>query len=88
MSSITSTLPEDPQEAEKSLIRMVTDAYSRTLAWKYDQDEIDAIESDIRTVVAPAALGLSPEFEKWESRATAAGVIWEVDGNGLLRVDY
>lgn len=88
MSSITNTLPEDPQEAEKVLLRMVTDAYRRTLAWKYDQDEIDAIEGDISTVVAPTALGLSPEFGKWESRATAAGVVWEVDEEGFVRVSY
>lgn len=88
MSTITNTLPEDPREAEKALIRMVTDAYRRTLAWKYDQDEIEAIESDIRGVITPPALGQSPEFGKWESRATAAGVVWEVDDNGLLRVDY
>lgn len=88
MSSISETLPEDPLEAEKVLIRMITDAYRRTLAWKYDQDEISSIQNDIKTVTAPAALGLSPEFGKWESRATAAGVSWEVDDEGFIRVSY
>lgn len=88
MSSINVILPEDPQAAEQTLIRIVTDAYRLTPAWKNDPNEIAAIEDDIRTVTTPAALGLSPEFAKWESVTTSAGVVWEVDDDGHVSVIY
>jgi hypothetical protein len=88
MESIETELPEDPQEAEKTLIRMVTDAYRFTPSWRNDQVEIAAIEMDIENVTAPAALGLSSEFERWDRIATAAGVIWEVSDEGFVKVSF
>lgn len=88
MDNVAGVLPEDPLEAEKVLIRVVTDAYRKTAAWQNDQNESDSIEIDIQNVSAPAALGLSPEFDKWDRVATAAGVIWEVDDEGVVRVQY
>lgn len=88
MPSINDVLPEDPLEAEKALIRVVTDAYKKTSAWKDDQDEIAAIEDDIQNISEPGALGHSPEFGKWETLAVAAGIVWEVDEEGFIQVTY
>lgn len=88
MDNVAGILPEDPLEAEKVLIRVITDAYRKTAAWKDDLNEAEIIEIDIQNVSAPAALGLSPEFAKWDRVATAAGVIWEVDDDGVVRVQY
>ena len=88
MDNVAGVLPEDPLEAEKVLIRVVTDAYRKTESWTNDQIEVEAIETDIQNVTEPAALGLSPEFGRWDSVATAAGVIWEVDDDGVIRIQY
>ena len=89
MSTTFKPLSDDPAQAERELIRALTDAYSLTPSWAGDGDERAEIEKDIRAVTeAPAALGLSPEASKWILRAESAGIVWTVADDGFLKVSY
>lgn len=81
-------LPSNPRQAERMLLRMVTDAYSVSPAWSGDGDERARIERDIRNVQTPDALGMSPEFAHWERIATRGGVIWHVSNDGWVTVEH